>query len=121
MRPDAGSIRLGEVELAGASAQRVARAGIARTYQTTQLFGSLSVLDNVLLGLRRGRLGNPFAAAAGSAERREAEEAPRFRRLRGPLGVPTRDLPTSTVAWWRSPARSPPAPACCCSMSPPPD
>src|SRR5262245_40141821 len=56
-QPDAGSIRLGDSELAGASAQRVARAGIARTYQTTQLFGSLSVLDNVLLGLRRGRLG----------------------------------------------------------------
>jgi ABC-type branched-subunit amino acid transport system ATPase component/ABC-type branched-subunit amino acid transport system permease subunit len=91
--PDAGSIRLGEVELAGASAQRVARAGIARTYQTTQLFGSLSVLDNVLLGLRRGRLGNPFAAAAGSAERREAEGLLAFVGYKGPLGVPARDLP----------------------------
>ncbi|HXE67875.1 MAG TPA: branched-chain amino acid ABC transporter ATP-binding protein/permease [Hyphomicrobiaceae bacterium] len=91
--PDAGSIRLGEVELAGASAQRVARAGIARTYQTTQLFGSLSVLDNVLLGLRRGRLGNPFAAAAGSAERRDAEGLLAFVGYRGPLGVAARDLP----------------------------
>jgi branched-chain amino acid transport system ATP-binding protein len=91
--PDAGSIRLGDVELAGASAQRVARAGIARTYQTTQLFGSLSVLDNVLLGLRRGRLGNPFAAAAGSAERRDAEGLLAFVGFKGPLGVPARDLP----------------------------
>src|SRR5262245_24953528 len=71
-QPDAGSIRLGETELAGASASRVARAGIARTYQTTQLFGSLSVLDNVLAGLRRGRLGNPLVAAAGTRERGDA-------------------------------------------------
>ena len=49
-QPDAGSIRLGDTELAGAAPPRVARAGIARTYQTTQLFGSLSVIDNVLLG-----------------------------------------------------------------------
>ena len=47
-RPDAGTIRLGSgSSLAGAPAFRVARAGIARTYQTTQLFGTLSVLENV--------------------------------------------------------------------------
>lgn len=47
-RPDAGTIRLGDgKDLAGAPAYQVARAGIARTYQTTQLFGTLSVLENV--------------------------------------------------------------------------
>ena len=96
--PDAGSIRLGDTELAGASAPRVARAGIARTYQTTQLFGSLSVLDNVLLGLRRGRLGNPFAAAASAAERRDAEGLLAFVGYRGALGTTRR----------RPPARRPP-------------
>jgi ABC-type branched-subunit amino acid transport system ATPase component len=35
----------------------LARAGIARTYQTSQLFGTMSVLDNVLIALRQGRLG----------------------------------------------------------------
>ncbi|WP_024511886.1 branched-chain amino acid ABC transporter ATP-binding protein/permease [Bradyrhizobium sp. ARR65] len=49
--PDTGTIRLGEGDdLAGAAAYRVARSGVARTYQTTQLFGSLSVMDNVRLG-----------------------------------------------------------------------
>src|SRR6185503_7630919 len=72
-RPDAGSIRLGARELAATSASTVARTGIARTYQTTQLFGSLSVLDNVLLGFRRGRLGNPLAEAATLEDRRNAE------------------------------------------------
>ena len=90
--PDAGSIRLGK-RTCRRRAASVARAGIARTYQTTQLFGSLSVLDNVLLGLRRGRLGNPFAAAAGSAERRAAEGLLAFVGYKGPLGVPARDLP----------------------------
>src|SRR5262249_6117972 len=56
-RPDAGRIRLGTQELAGAPAWAIARAGIARTYQTTQLFGEMSVIDNVLVALRRGRLG----------------------------------------------------------------
>ncbi|TCT03904.1 branched-chain amino acid ABC transporter ATP-binding protein/permease [Aquabacter spiritensis] len=46
-KPDAGTIRLAGAELAGAPAYKVARAGIARTYQTTQLFGTLSVRDNV--------------------------------------------------------------------------
>ena len=91
--PDAGSIRLGDTELAGASAPRVARAGIARTYQTTQLFGSLSVLDNVLLGLRRGRLGNPFAEAASAADRRDAEGLLAFVGYKGALGLPAADLP----------------------------
>ncbi len=91
-QPDAGSIRLGDTELAGASAARVARAGIARTYQTTQLFGSLTVLDNVLLGLRRGRLGSPFAAAAGNAERRAAEGLIAFVGYKGPLGLAAAEL-----------------------------
>jgi branched-chain amino acid transport system ATP-binding protein len=55
-RPDRGSIRLAGREIAGLASHRVARAGIARTYQTTQLFGDMSVIDNVLVALRRGRL-----------------------------------------------------------------
>src|SRR5215471_3565894 len=55
--PDEGSIRLAGRELAGLSSDAVARARIARTYQTSQLFGELSVIDNVLVALRRGRLG----------------------------------------------------------------
>jgi ABC-type branched-subunit amino acid transport system ATPase component/ABC-type branched-subunit amino acid transport system permease subunit len=56
-RPDQGSIRLGQRELSGLSSPAVARARIARTYQTSQLFGELSVIENVLVALRRGRLG----------------------------------------------------------------
>jgi ABC-type branched-subunit amino acid transport system ATPase component/ABC-type branched-subunit amino acid transport system permease subunit len=55
-KPDKGSIRLAGREIAGLPSHAVARAGIARTYQTTQLFAQMSVIDNVLVALRRGRL-----------------------------------------------------------------
>ena len=48
-RPDAGSIRIGDLEIQGMPAWRIARAGIARTYQTTQLFGSMTVAENLAI------------------------------------------------------------------------
>jgi len=68
-RPDAGSVRLGERPVSGMRSYQIARAGIARTYQTSQLFESLTVIDNVLSGLRRGALGVGSIVAA----RRDAE------------------------------------------------
>ncbi|MBO0740858.1 MAG: ATP-binding cassette domain-containing protein, partial [Hyphomicrobiaceae bacterium] len=56
-RPDEGAIRLAGRELAGLPSHAIARARVARTYQTSQLFSELSVIDNVLVALRRGRLG----------------------------------------------------------------
>jgi len=48
-RPDAGSIAIGGRELQGLPAWRISRAGIARTYQTTQLFGTMSVAENLAI------------------------------------------------------------------------
>ena len=48
-RPDAGVIRIGGEGVQGRAAWRVARAGIARTYQTTQLFGSMTVAENLAI------------------------------------------------------------------------
>ncbi len=48
-RPDAGSIAIGGHDIAGAAAWRIARAGMARTYQTTQLFGSMTVAENLAI------------------------------------------------------------------------
>jgi ABC-type branched-subunit amino acid transport system ATPase component len=56
-RPDAGIVKLGDRTVSDLRAYRIARAGIARTYQTSQLFESLSVIDNILIALRRGKLG----------------------------------------------------------------
>jgi branched-chain amino acid transport system ATP-binding protein len=56
-RPDAGAVTLGDRIISTLRAYQIPRAGVARTYQTSQLFESLSVFDNVLIALRRGRLG----------------------------------------------------------------
>src|SRR4029077_16758363 len=53
-RPQAGAIRLGDANIEGLAAWRIARAGIARTYQTTQLFGSLTVLENLVIASPKG-------------------------------------------------------------------
>jgi branched-chain amino acid transport system permease protein len=47
---DAGSVRLGQVDLTGRRAHRIARLGVGRTFQTPKLLGQMSLLDNVLLG-----------------------------------------------------------------------
>ena len=110
-RPDAGSSAWATATSPALRPGASARAGIARTYQTTQLFGSLSVLDNVLMGLRRGRLGNPLASCR---HRRPTAGLPRAcspsSATQVPSTYPPATSPTSTAAWSRSPARWPPAP-----------
>ncbi|HEY4371217.1 MAG TPA: ATP-binding cassette domain-containing protein [Burkholderiales bacterium] len=91
-RPHAGSIRLGATALAGLRAWRIARAGIARTYQTSQLFGSLSVLDNLILAQARGRAGQPFAAAAQPQAVERALALAGFVGYTGDLLRPAADL-----------------------------
>jgi len=48
-RPDAGTIHIGNIEIQNMPAWRRARGGIARTYQTTQLFGSMTVAENLAI------------------------------------------------------------------------
>jgi branched-chain amino acid transport system ATP-binding protein len=48
--PSAGAIRLGGAELVGLPPYRRARLGLARTFQNIQLFGGMTVLENVLTG-----------------------------------------------------------------------
>ncbi|MGH7707650.1 MAG: ABC transporter ATP-binding protein [Vulcanimicrobiaceae bacterium] len=59
--PDAGEIRLANRRIDRVAHHRIARLGIARTYQNIRLFGTLSVWENVSAGVfARPR---PFAAA----------------------------------------------------------
>ena len=118
--PDKGSIRLGSQELAGLPAWKVARAGVARTYQTTKLFETMSVLDNVLVAL--GAAGSaaccPASPPRTSARRRRrclrsSATRARWRRRRATCRM-------STAVWSRSRARSRCVRACCCWMSRPP-
>ncbi len=77
VRPDAGSIRYGDRELAGTSPLAIVRAGISRTFQGATPLAGMSVLENALVGLHtRGTSGLLAAMLRLPAER--AEE----RRLR---------------------------------------
>jgi branched-chain amino acid transport system ATP-binding protein len=49
-RPTAGSVYLDDVEVTGWPPDRLARAGLARTFQAVRLFAGLTVLENVELG-----------------------------------------------------------------------
>ena len=51
LQPDRGSVKLDGHETAGAPNFKVARLGIARTYQLVRLFKTMSVLDNVVAGM----------------------------------------------------------------------
>jgi branched-chain amino acid transport system ATP-binding protein len=51
LAPDRGSVKLDGQETAGAPNFKVARMGIARTYQLVRLFKTMTVLENVVAGM----------------------------------------------------------------------
>ena len=90
--PSGGSITLDGARLDRRPANRVAAAGVARTWQNIRLFGGLSALDNVVVGLHLRRrapflphlLGLPGARAERERARAEA------RALLGRVGLDER-------------------------------
>ena len=89
--PDSGQIEL-QQPLAGLPAWKSARAGIARTYQTTLLFGEMSVLDNLLVAMQKGRLGLPFSRSS-EAQRSLALDLLALVGYRGEVNIAAEDLP----------------------------
>ncbi len=53
--PTAGRIRIDGADVTGLAADRRAHLGLVRTFQNLQLIQSVSVLENVMLGMRRRR------------------------------------------------------------------
>ena len=72
-RPDRGRMTLDAQALPQGTTHRIARAGVARTFQTTQLFPRMSVLENVLIAQRKGRLGGLHRALFGPSQSSEAQ------------------------------------------------
>ena len=87
-RPTEGIVRIRGEDVTGLASHRIARLGIARTFQTAQLFGALTVLQNVLVGfpgqtdwrLLDSALLTPRLRRE-EASRRAAAGAARLRRL----------------------------------------
>jgi ABC-type branched-subunit amino acid transport system ATPase component/ABC-type branched-subunit amino acid transport system permease subunit len=80
-RPSAGEVRLGERRLLGRPPHGIARAGIARTFQTTQLFGALSAVANVEIGLAGSEIGWLAGALSGLTDGAARAHALRSRAL----------------------------------------
>lgn len=51
-QPDSGSIRFGGTEISRERAHEVSRRGIIRTFQKANVFGGLTVVENLLMGAR---------------------------------------------------------------------
>jgi branched-chain amino acid transport system ATP-binding protein len=75
-RPDRGQVRIDGRAFAQVPTARLARLGVARTFQNLALFKGLSVRDNVVLG-RVGAARSTFAEQlfGGGRARREREDA----------------------------------------------
>jgi branched-chain amino acid transport system ATP-binding protein len=72
-RPDSGEVRLDGVRIDGLAAYRIARRGVARTFQNLRLFGYLDAVDNVLIG-ENPRLRATLADSLAHSPRERREE-----------------------------------------------
>ena len=102
--------------ITGLPPHRIARLGIARTFQTAQLFGGLTVLQNVLAGFT-GQTNGRFIDSALITPRLRREEAsapngrPRAARTSSASRAIRKRSPircrSATSVWSRSPGRWP--------------
>jgi branched-chain amino acid transport system ATP-binding protein len=74
-RPTAGRVLLGGVEVTRLPVHRRARLGLGRTFQSSSVFGSLSVAQNVRLAVQAHRGGSMRAWRRPAADRAVAAEA----------------------------------------------
>ncbi len=77
--PQEGSISLNGSSLLGKKPNRIAKLGIARTFQNIELFENLTVLDNILLGRHLHFTYGPLAAAIYKGRAKREETANRAR------------------------------------------
>jgi ABC-type branched-subunit amino acid transport system ATPase component len=98
--PDRGSIRFDGRETTGLGSPAVARAGIARTFQSVRLFGHLTARENVMMGChtraKAGLLDDLFGSPRHRAEERalgiEADRWLAFAGLSDVASVPAASL-----------------------------
>jgi branched-chain amino acid transport system ATP-binding protein len=60
-RPEAGEIRMQGRNLVGLRPDQVAGCEVARTFQNIRLFGNMTVLENIMVGMHRRLKQNPVA------------------------------------------------------------
>jgi branched-chain amino acid transport system ATP-binding protein len=80
-RPDSGRVIFAGESLLGLPPHAIARRGLGRTFQNTEVFRPLSVLDNVLVGLHARLRGGVLGAALWAPAVAREERAARARAL----------------------------------------
>jgi branched-chain amino acid transport system permease protein len=87
--PTAGEVRLRGLPVAGLPAHRLARLGLSRTFQNLQLFPSLTVIENVMIGCERDAPGGfvGSALALPGPRRRMRLERARAERALATVGL----------------------------------
>jgi len=80
-RPTAGRIALEGEVVTGWPAHRMARAGVSRTFQNLQLFGQMTVLENVMCGFPLTHRAGLVACATRTPALRAAEQTVRGQAL----------------------------------------
>jgi branched-chain amino acid transport system ATP-binding protein len=80
-RPNSGVVTFAGESLIGLRPHAIARRGVARTFQNTEVFRPLSVVDNVRVGLHARLAGGVVAAALWSPRVAREERAARERAL----------------------------------------
>ncbi len=91
-RPDAGELEFAGKSLLRTPPHRVVRRGIARTFQNVELFRTMTVLDNVLVGAHTRT--RPFRS---SAARSRAAEIIDYVGIGDVAGRPAAGLPFGTL------------------------
>lgn len=88
-KPDNGSVLFESNELRGLPPHEIARLGMARTFQNLEIFGEMTVRDNMLVGCQClspvGIAGALLASA--STRRREQEETARLEQHAASFGL----------------------------------
>jgi len=100
--PNHGSIRLMGQEISNLPPHRIARLGLARTFQNIQLFGGMTVLENVLVGYHIHLRGNLLAILLNlpSIRRQERQSVEFVRDLLDFVGLADKEnWPADSLAY----------------------
>jgi branched-chain amino acid transport system ATP-binding protein len=92
-KPSFGSVTFDGNDISGGRPDKITKAGVARTFQNIRLFGTMSALENVLVGqhatMRSGVFGAVFTPPWTRREEREGRE--KARELLNYVGIAKRN------------------------------
>lgn len=80
-KPDEGSVRLANHSLIGMSPSKIAKAGVARTFQTIRLWKQMTLLENVMVGHQCRTTAGLFDVLLGTKRAKEDEQVTRVKAI----------------------------------------